>query len=143
MTLIELVVAITVISIAVLSVMSLFATAATRSGTSLINEQALSIASAYLQEITSKPYLDANVDNETQRTNFDDVDDYNALNNVGARNAQGVALAGLNQFTVNVRVSTGSLSTVPPGEVLRIDVTVTHMTGVVVTLSAYRTRDVP
>lgn len=143
-TLIELVVAITVISIAVLSVMSLFSAVATRSGELLVTEQATAIASAYLDEITSKPFLDPDgVDGETVRNTFDDVDDYNGVNDAGARNQQGAALAGLDQFTVTVVVGGGALGTVPPNEVKRIDVTVRHSTGISVSLSAYRTRGLP
>ncbi len=143
-TLIELVVAITVIGIAVVSVMSVFAAAATRSGEALLREQATAIASAYLDEITSKPFLDpAGADGETTRSNFDDVDDYDALNDVGARNNQGALLPGLNQFTITVRVGTGALGSIPANEVKRIDVTVRHSTGTSVSLSGYRTRGWP
>jgi MSHA pilin protein MshD len=143
-TLIELIVAITVIGIAVLSVMSLFAAVATHSGETLVREQATAIASAYLDEVTSKPFLDpGGVVGETVRSAFDDVDDYNGLNDVGARNQQGLALAGLNQFTVTVRVGAGVLGAVPANEVKRIDVTVSHSAGISVSLSAYRTRGLP
>jgi MSHA pilin protein MshD len=142
-TLIELVVAITIISIAVLSVMSLFSAVATHSAEAPLREQATAIASAYLDEITSKPFTDPDGINETGRSNFDDVDDYNGLNNVGVRNAQDVAVTGMNLFTVTVRVGSGALGGIVANDVRRIDVTVRHTSGTAIMLSGYRTRGVP
>jgi MSHA pilin protein MshD len=143
-TLIELVVAITIISIAVLSVMSLFSAVAARSGSLLVTEQATAIASAYLDEITSKPFVDpAGTDGEAARNAFDDVDDYNRLPDLVVRNSQGVAVAGLDQYTVTVAVTDSALNTVPANQSKRVDVTVRHSTGVSVSLSAFRTRGWP
>ncbi len=143
-TLLELVVAITVIGIAALGVMSLYSAVATRSGETLLSEQAAAIAAAYLDEINSKPFLDPDgIDGEAARSAFDDVDDYDGLDEAGARDRQGASLPGFSQYTVTVRVVDAALGAVPAGEARQIDVTVRHSTGINVSLSGYRTRGLP
>jgi MSHA pilin protein MshD len=140
-TLIELVIAITVISIAVTGVMAALSSVAMRSAQGLILEQANTIADAYLEEIRSKPFQDPDgVSGETTRALFDDIQDYNGLTDVGARDQRGVALAGLDQYTITVRLTATALSVIPATDVRRVDVSVRHRNGVTVNLSSYQTR---
>lgn len=140
-TLIELVIAITVISIAVTGVMGALSAVSVRSAQSLILDQAIAIADAYLEEIRHKPFQDPDgVSGETQRALFDDIQDYNGLNNNGARDQRGVAITGLDQYRVTVRLVGTALGVIPAVNVRRVDVTVRHSTGAVVTLSTYKTR---
>lgn len=141
-TLIELIVSIVVVAIAASAVLGVLSSSARRSADAMIMAQAVSIAEAYLEEISLKPYADPDgVDGETVRTDFDDVDDYHGLNDVGARNQFGTAIAELSRYTVAVTVGASSaLTSVPSTDALRIDVRVTYSPNVSVALSGYRTR---
>ena len=56
-TLIELVVAITVLAIAVTSIIGFLSSIAARSADTLVREQAVAIASSYLNEVLAKPFV--------------------------------------------------------------------------------------
>lgn len=141
-TLIELIVSILIISIAASAVLGLLSRSAGRSADAMIMAQAVSIAEAYLEEISLKAYADPDgVDGETVRPDFDDVDDYNGLVDSGARNQFGAAIAALSRYTVTVTVGTSAaLTSVPSADALRIDVRVTYTPNVTVAISGYRTR---
>jgi MSHA pilin protein MshD len=141
-TLIELIVSIVIVAIAASAVLGVLSSSAGRSADAMIMAQAVSIAEAYLEEISLKAYADPDgIDGETVRTDFDDVDDYNGLLDSGARNQFGTAIAELSRYTVAVTVGTSSaLTSVPSGDALRIDVQVTYTPNVTVALSGYRTR---
>ena len=141
-TLIELIVSIVIIAIAASAVLGVLSRSAGRSADAMIMAQAVSIAEAYLEEISLKAYADPDsVDGEAARVDFDDVDDYNGLVDTGARNQFGTAIAELARYTVTVTVGTSSaLTSVPSGDALRIDVRVTYSPNVTVALSGYRTR---
>jgi len=136
-TLIELVVAITVLAIAVTSIIGLLSSIAARSADTLVREQAVAIASSYLNEVLAKSF---GVSGAAPRANFTAVGDYNGLLDNGAHDQTGAAIPGLNLFKVAVAVVPGALGAVPANEVVRVDVTVNHPSGVVVALSGYRTR---
>lgn len=141
-TLIELIVSIVIVAIAASAVLGVLSSSAGRSADAMIMAQAVSIAEAYLEEISLKAYADPDgADGETVRTDFDDVDDYNGLLDSGARNQFGTAIAELSRYTVAVTVGTSAaLTSVPSGDALRIDVQVTYAPNVTVALSGYRTR---
>ncbi len=143
-TLIELIVSIVVISIAVTGVIGVLSDISLRSGVSMVQAQATQIASAYLNEVLSRPFADPDgIPNEPSRDLFDDVADYNGLVNAGARDQFNNAIPGLAQYAVNVQVSTppaGSLGTVPQASMYLVTVTVNEpTTGVRVVLKGYRT----
>lgn len=78
---------------------------------------------------------------ETGRSVFDDVCDYNGLTDVGAEDQNGNPV-GLPDYTVNVTVDdTATLNTLSGanGQVVRIDITVTHSNGTTMNLSGYKT----
>jgi MSHA pilin protein MshD len=109
----------------------------------MIMSQAVSVAEAYLEEITLKPFAEppGGVDGETLRTDFDDVDDYNGLVDVGARDQFGNAPSALSRYTVTVTVTPSSdLTGVPSADAERVDVRVTYAPNVRVALTGYRTR---
>jgi MSHA pilin protein MshD len=141
-TLIELCISIVVIAIAAGAVLGVLSRSVGRSADAMIMSQAVSVAEAYLEEITSKPFVDPDgVDGETLRTDFDDVDDYNGLVDVGARDEFGVPIASLSRYTVAVTVVPSvALTGVPGADAERVDVRVTYAPSVTVTLSAYKTR---
>jgi MSHA pilin protein MshD len=75
------------------------------------------------------------------RVDFDDVNDYNGLVDIGARDQFGTPIAALSQYTVAVNVAASTaLPSVPGADAQRIDVSVTYSPNVSVALSGYRTR---
>jgi MSHA pilin protein MshD len=140
-TLIELVVAITIVSIAATAVLGAMSAITTRSADAMIQQQAIAVAQAYLEEILQRPVLDPDgVGPESGRGAFDNTDDYNGLADSGAHDQFGNAIAALADYNVAVSVAQSSaLTGIAAASVRRIDVTVTHTSGVTVNLSGYRT----
>jgi MSHA pilin protein MshD len=141
-TLIELVVSIVVIAIAAGAVLGVLARSVGRSADAMIMSQAVAIAEAYLEEITLKSFVDPDgVAVEVNRADFDDVDDYNGLVDVGARDQLGGAIAALSQYAVAVTVAPSTaLTSVPNADAKRIDVRVTYAPNATVMLSGYKIR---
>jgi MSHA pilin protein MshD len=138
-TLIELVIAIVIISIAVSAILMVFSMNVGYSADPMIRYQAVAIAEAYLEEISLKAFADPDgVDGEANRTLYDDVDDYNGLVDVGARNQFDAALPGLGDYTVSVTVTQSALPSIAAIDNYLINVTVTHAANINFTLSAYR-----
>jgi MSHA pilin protein MshD len=135
-TLIELVVSITVLAIAAVGVLGALSAVSVNSANTMIREQAIGIARAYLNEVLQKPF--GLPDGQTARGALDVVDDYAGLTDVGARDQQGAAVPGLGQYTVGVAVGAGALGAVPAAQLRQVTVTVTHSSGVIVVLSGYR-----
>jgi MSHA pilin protein MshD len=138
--LVELVISIMVVAIAATTLLGIMTVVAAGSAEALVRSQAAAIANAYLDEATSKAYSDPDGINETGRANFDDVKDYDGLSDNGAHDQFGNPCPGLGQYQVDVSVSAGSLGGLPSADVLRVDVTVRHLSGIVVTASGYRAR---
>lgn len=140
-TLVELVIAIVVISVSITAVMGLLGSISISSAAPMLRTQSTSIAAAYLDEVLAKPFQDPDgIDNEVTRTTFDDVDDYNTYTDVGVRNQTDTAVAGLNQYTARVDVFAIALgagaNNIPA---LRVQVTVTDPSGARTVISGYRT----
>lgn len=136
-TLVELIVAIVVIALAGSALVGTLSYLAGTGTTPLLQAQAQSIADAYLAEISGKSFTDPNgVDGEANRAQFDDVDDYNGLDDAAARDAFGNAAGN---FPVRVTLTAGGLGALPAADVWRIDVTVDYAdTSLVAT--TYKTR---
>jgi MSHA pilin protein MshD len=135
-TLIELVIAITVIAIAVTAVLGLLSAISIRSAGAMTATQTAAIASAYLDEALSKAYQDPDGIAEAGRANFDDVRDYNFVD-AGARDAIGNLVPGLGQYTVQITAVLAALGAVP--NAIRVDVRVTAPDGTVTLLTGFRT----
>ncbi len=142
MTLIEVIISIVVIAIAVGAVLGLFAINVGRSADPMIVRQGVSIAEAYIEEISLKDFLDPDgIDGETARVDFDDVDDYHGLSDAGAADQFGNPIAALAGYTVDVAVQpSAALPGVAAGDALRVDVRVRFAPYLDFTLSTYRTR---
>lgn len=135
-TLVELVIAMMVISIALGGVLLVMNYTTARSADPLLQRQAVAIAEAYLEEILLKPYADPDgVDGEGSRALYDDVDDYDGLTDSGARDQSSAAIAGLANYTVNVSVQPATVNGVA---MLRAQVTVDMPGGGSLTLAGYR-----
>jgi MSHA pilin protein MshD len=138
-TLIELVVAITIVAIAATAVLGAMSAITKRGADVMVEQQAVAVAEAYLEEILLKPVADPG-GTVTTRPTFDKVDDYNGLSDTGAHDQFGNAIAYLTGYNVGVTVSQSSaLGGLAAGVTRRIDVTVTTPTGQAVRLSGYRT----
>jgi MSHA pilin protein MshD len=142
MTLIEVVISIVVVAIAVSAVLGVLARNAQHSADAMVLTQAVSIAEAYLEEISLKPFDDPDAaDGEAARVDFDDVDDYDGLVDAGAADQFGNPIAALAAYTVSVDVTpTGALPSIAAADAVRVDVRVQYMPYVDFSLSAYRTR---
>ncbi len=139
LTLIELVIAMVVVSVAVGGVLLVMNYATSHSADPVLQRQALAIAESYLEEIALQNYHDPDADGEGNRALYDDVDDYDGLHDAGVRDQNGVALPGLAGYTVDVAVrsqSFGPSGRTVPG--LEITVEVTDPAGDRVSLSSFR-----
>jgi len=139
-TLIELVISIVIVSIAVSALLMALSMTVGSSADPMVRHQAVAIAEAYLEEITLKAFDDPDgVDGEANRTLYDDVDDYNGLVDVGARDQFNAALADLDDYTVTVAVTASSgLPSIASTDLFLISVTITHPANIDFTVSAYR-----
>jgi MSHA pilin protein MshD len=135
-TLIEVITTIVVVAIAAAALLGVFTSTIRGSADPMIQQQAVSIAEAYMEEILLKDFA---VGPETTRATFDDVRDYNGLTNVGARDQNDNAIAGLGAYTITVTVGGDSLNLIPLANSLRIDISVNHPAIDPIVLSGYRT----
>ena len=149
-TLIEIIVTIIVIGISATALMSVFASMIRGSADPMIQQQATTIAEAYMEEIMLRAFEDPQVaetgaaEAGETRPNYDDVQDYNSLGTTQVRDQNNNPVALLSAFGVTVVVAGDPLgdppNTVPAGAAMRVDVTVTHAAIADILLSGYRTR---
>jgi MSHA pilin protein MshD len=139
-TLIELIVAITVVAICVTTLLGVIAAVASRSADAVLQQQAIVIAQAYLDEIEQRWVVDPNgTPPNTGRGSWDLVDQYNGLSEV-AHDQFGTAITALSAYTVTVAVvQSTALTGITAANARRIDVTVTTPPNISVKLSGYRT----
>lgn len=135
-TLIELVVSIVIIGVALAGILLLLNRSIATSADPMIQQQAIAIGDAYLEEILGKAYADPDGGGtEASRGLYDDVDDYDGLSDSGAHDQTGTALAALGSYDVAVAVTAQTLDGAPAKV---IQVTVTHAGVADIVLSAYR-----
>ena len=138
-TLIEVVVAIVVVAIAATAILAAMASITMRGAETMVRQQAVALADAYLEEILLQPVASPGGAAPTSRANFNDEDEYNGLNDVGARDQYGNAIAYLTGYTVSVAVTqTTALTGIAAAKARQINVTVTDPNGVTVMLTGYR-----
>jgi MSHA pilin protein MshD len=141
-TLVELIVSIVIISVALSGVLIVIVRNTSASADPMIWHQATAIAEAYLEEILTKEFTDPTLpEGGESRATFDDVFDYNGLNDSPPRDQNGTAIAALAGYTVNVEVISEPLGTpaILAANVWRVTVTVTPPTGGAISISGYRT----
>jgi hypothetical protein len=81
------------------------------------------------------PYADPDGSGGETRANYDDVLDYNGLNDAGARDINGNLIAALAAYNITVAVSDANIS----GQTMRrVQVNVTQPNGETVTMVGYR-----
>lgn len=125
-TLIEMVIAIVIISVGLAGVLLAFNTTVKSSADPLIHKQMLAVAEEMMEEILLKPYaLASGTISGCNRASADDVSDYAGYNQ-SVCDIDGTAVTGLSGYTVSVAVdpaaSLGTLSS----NVKKVTVTVTH-----------------
>lgn len=143
-TLIEVVVLIVVIGVAMAGVLLIFQNTVRKSADPQVYKQSLAIAEAMLDEILLAAYDPDGVGGP--RANFNDVDDYIGYSTTGGmKDIQENAVPGLQDYNVfpPIAVVVSPLNDSPAtltqvGEAKRITVTVTHASGVSVSLDGYR-----
>ena len=139
-TLIELVISMVVVSIALGGVLMVMNYTVQHSADPMLQHQAVAIAEAYLEEAMLRSFADPDgVDGETARDLLDDVDDYDGLNDAGARDQEGTAIAGLEAYSISVAVANTAFNGISAADCKRVTVTVTHPSGINLTLSGHRT----
>ena len=147
-TLVELVISISIVSVAVTGMMVAYSNIVVRSADPLIRQQSLAVAHAIMEEIVAKPFLepdDGNVcpSESASRSGYDNVCDYDGFTMNPITDLAGNPL-GLSGYSVSVDVTqVGSeLGSLTSANTLRIDVTVNNPLGAgsAVTLTSYRTR---
>lgn len=146
-TLIEVLITIVVISIAATAIMGVYISTVSTSADPLIQQQAVSIAQAYMEEIQGQHFADPVVAEtggaevgET-RANYNDVQDYADPSVDGVITDQNnVAIAGLAGYSIAVDVSAASLDSITQlsGNAMRIDITVMHAAIDPIRLSGFR-----
>ena len=144
MTLVELVITIVIVGIAAAALYSAMAAIGGRSADPMLRQQSLAIAEAYLEEILLQPFLDPSnavcPAPPASRANFDNVCDYNGLNDSGARDARGQAIAALVNYRVQVAVTPQAWAGLAASDALLVQVSVTDPAGQVLRLDGYRAR---
>jgi MSHA pilin protein MshD len=137
-SLIELVVAITIIGICSSTVLGLTSTLSSRSAEAMVQAQATAIARSYLDEITAKEFA-VLTQSFNRREYFNDVRDYQGLDDVGAKDVRNQPMAGLGNYHVQVAVAPSAFNGIPSTQALRIVVTVTDPLARTISLSAFKT----
>ena len=124
-TLIELVIFIIIVSVAVVGILSVMNTVVKSSADPMVRKQAAALADSILEEILLKSYQDPDgLPNvvESGRNTYDDVDDYNGLDQtafadlptelasyvIGISVADGTATLGVTAKQVTVTVTNGA-----------------------------------
>ena len=144
-TLIEIIVTIVVISIAAAALIGVFSSTIRGSADPVIQQQATTIAEAYLEEISLRAFNDPDDpesgtdEGEAGRAQYDDVKDYRSLGAGAPADQFGVAIPSLADYTVTLNITNTALGSVPAADSLRIDVQVDHAAVGSISVSGFRT----
>lgn len=117
-TLVEMIVAIVIISVGLAGVLLAFGTTVRSSADPMLRKQMLSIAEEMMEEILLKPYSATNRPGTIigcNRSAADDIGDYAAYASQPVCDIDGVAVAGLEGYAVSVSVEAASLGAVVAG----------------------------
>lgn len=148
-TFVELVIAIVIISVALVGILSVMTMTTSHSADPMIRQQAAAIAQAYMEEIQLRSFCDPDTGScgcngvyEASRDLYDNICDYDdpsLPSNV--RDQDNAVISELSGYTVSVTVAETALESIPSGDALKIDVQVSHPTGLVdFNLTSFRTR---
>jgi MSHA pilin protein MshD len=144
-TLVELIIAIVIISVALTGTMLAISLTSKYSADPMTNRQASAIAQAYLDEILTQAFptsFPCGTPPSGGRSTYTNICDYQGLSNTGAQDQYGNPISGLGSYNVAVNIdgTTAALGTLTPGtQVVRVDVTVTRNLMPTLIISGYRT----
>ncbi len=133
-TLIELIIAMIIISVALMGILSVVNQTTVHSADPMMNHQAVAIAESYLEEILLLPVTATPDVSTSDRSTFDNVGDYDGLNEAPT-DQNGTAIANLSNYSVAVSVTDVTLSGTTMKEV---NVTVTRGANVSISIKGYR-----
>jgi MSHA pilin protein MshD len=110
-TLVELIISMVIISIALTGVLTVMNLTVSHSADPIIQHQSVAIAESYLEEILLQSYTNPSGGySGSDRSQFDDVDDYNGLSNTGVEDHLGHSVTALANYNVSVLVSAATLA---------------------------------
>ena len=144
-TLVELVISMTIISIALIGTLMAINTATLFSADPMITQQGIAIGESYLEEILQKSFPLTPCPAPPfpgGRASFNNICQYNGLSEHPLSQVGLPISTSLNTYNVNVSIDTTSVifgSLNPGNQAARIDVTVSHPSMPIMTFSAYRT----
>lgn len=137
-TLVEMVIAIVIISTGLAGVLMAFSTTVKSSADPLVHKQMLSIAEEMMEEVLLKPYASASgTISGCNRASADDVSDYAGYSQ-SICDIDGTAVGGLNGYTVTVAVDSAASLGALASDVIKVTVTVIHG-GETISLVGWRT----
>ena len=149
-TLVELVIAIVIVSAALAGLVAAFTRATRASADPVVSQQMLAIGESLMEEIMLKPFIQ-NTDASATRADFNAIRDFDPIDDAadgyattGIRDVDGDPIAGLETYNVAVRINVAGvvLNSVAAGDALRVQVTVTHGAERLV-LTGWKTRPLP
>jgi len=119
MTLIELIIAIVIISVGLVGLLAAVTTTVKGSADPMLRKQMLSVAEEMLEEVALKPY--AAVANAAPaacaRDTYNDIFDYNGYNAAGICDMDGTAIPALAGYSITVAVTGTPLAGVPAAKI--------------------------
>lgn len=124
-TLIELIVALTIVAIAVAGMMAAFTRSTAASADPMVTKQMAAVAETLMEEIQLKPFAPAD-QSGTSRSDFNDVFDYNGYGPTAVVDISGNPVTGLEKYTVTVAVTKVALTGIVADDAYRIEVSVKH-----------------
>lgn len=140
-TLVELVVALTLLAVLMGSVWSAWALLGRSSADPLLARQALAVAQSLLREVELQPLPGAATTAPTAgRTGFASITDYDGLAMTGISDAEGTAVPGLEAYGASVSVTPAALADAASTHGWWVQVTVTGPDGRALTLAQWRAR---
>jgi MSHA pilin protein MshD len=139
LTLIELVVALALGAVMMVTMWNAWSLLARRSADPLVGRQSLAIAQSLMREIELQPLPGTATAAATPgRTGYASIASYNGLAMTGITDAEGAAVAGLQGYNAAVQVTALALAGVPAASGWWIQVSVTGPAGDAVTLAQWR-----
>jgi MSHA pilin protein MshD len=137
-TLVEMIVAIVIISVAITGVLIIFSNSVRGSSNPLVHKQMLATAEEVIEEILLKPYPSApaipsgagaqNCGAGASRNAFADVGSYNGYQTTGICATDGSAVAGLTDYNLRVTAAYENWQALGATNSVRVTVVVTHAT---------------
>jgi MSHA pilin protein MshD len=139
-TLIELVVAIVIVSLAAIAILGAMSWTMQRGAEAMVRQQAVAVAEAYLEEIVLLPVAaPVGAGTPAGRASFSYEDQYDGLSDTGAYDQYGAVIPSLTAYHVSVSVAqTTALTGITAANARQITVTVTDPNGATVVLTGYR-----